>query len=205
MGDPFGERASSASTLMDSAISQVTRLVQRWVEGDREALDQILPIVYDRLRQLAHQRLRRGGGGGSLNTSELVHEVYLKLVDAPSVSLRDRSHFLALASQVMRNLLVDHARARQAQKRGGPQRIIELQEDMWVSEETADLVADLDEALRRLEILNARQSRILEHRYFGGLSLEETAEALGVSLATVKRELRSARAWLTIELQHDSR
>ena len=188
---------------MDSAPSKVTSLIQRWAGGDREALDQVLPIVYDRLCQLARQRLRRSSSG-SLNTSELVHELYLKLVDAPSVNLHDRSHFLALASQVMRNLLVDHARARQAQKRGGSQPTIELQEEMWVSEETLEAVTDLDTALLRLAAFEQRQSRILELRYFGGLSLEEIAVALGISLATVKRDLRLARAWLAMELQHDA-
>lgn len=184
-----------------AAPSQITRLLQRWGEGDREALDQIMPIVYERLRQLAHQRLRSAPGEASLNTTGVVHEVYLKLVDAPRVSLRDRSHFLAFASRVMRNLLVDHARARRAAKRGGGQAPVEVESALWLPEEQAEAVAELDEALARLEALDERQSRILELRYFGGLSLEETAQALGISLATVKRELRSARAWLALELR----
>jgi RNA polymerase sigma factor (TIGR02999 family) len=187
--------------MMEAAPSQITRLLQRWVEGDREALDQIMPIVYERLRQLAHLRLRSAPGEASLNTTGLVHEVYLKLVDAPRVSLRDRSHFLALASRVMRNLLVDHARARRASKRGGGQAPVELEPALWLPDEKAETVTELDCALKRLEALDERQSRILELRYFGGLSLEETAKALGISLATVKRELRSARAWLALELR----
>ncbi|CAN5786111.1 sigma-70 family RNA polymerase sigma factor [soil metagenome] len=186
--------------MIETAPSQITRLLQRWAEGDREALDRITPLVYERLHQLARHRLRSAPAGASLNTTELVHEVYLKLVDAPRVSLRDRSHFLALASRVMRNLLVDHSRARRAAKRGGGHTRVDLEPAFWISEEKADAVTELDEALRRLEALDDRQGRILELRYFGGLSLEETADGLGVSLATVKRELRSARAWLALEL-----
>jgi len=187
--------------MIDAAPSQLTGLLQRWVEGDRAALDRILPIVYERLHQIAHQRLRSAPSGASLNTTALVHEAYLKLVDAPRVSVRDRSHFLALASRVMRNLLVDHARARKAAKRGGDRTAVEVEHAPWLPEEKAEVVTELDGALRRLEALDERQSRILELRYFGGLSLEETAGALGVSLATVKRELRSARAWLALELR----
>jgi RNA polymerase sigma-70 factor, ECF subfamily len=124
----------------------------------------------------------------------------LKLVETPQATLRDRGHFLSLASRVMRHLLVDHARARTAAKRGGGFSPVELEDAIWIPEETLDSVTELDEALKRLEALDPRQSQILEQRYFGGLSLEETAEALGVSLATVKRELRSARAWLALEL-----
>lgn len=182
-----------------SASSDVSRLLQRWGEGDREALDQILPILYDRLRQIARQRLRSAPGDASLNTTGLVHEAYVKLVDAPRATVRDRSQFLALASRVMRNLLVDHARARTAAKRGGGWKPVQM-EPGWLPDEKAEAVAELDRALIRLEALDARQSRLLELRYFGGLSLEETAEALEISLATVKRELRSARAWLAIEL-----
>ena len=180
--------------------SQITRLLHRWGEGDPEAFDQLIPLVYDRLRHLAHQRLRNEPGARSLNTTGLVHEAYLKLVDSPQASLRDRGHFLSLASRVMRHLLVDNARARAAAKRGGGAYPVELDEALLVPEETLDAVEELDEALKRLEALDPRQSQILEQRYFGGLSLEETAEALGVSLATVKRELRSARAWLAVEL-----
>jgi RNA polymerase sigma factor (TIGR02999 family) len=138
-----------------------------------------------------------------LNTTGLVHEAYMKLVEIPERSPGDRAQFLALASRVMRNLLVDHARARVAAKRGGGLAPLELEEAFWIPEETLDSAEELDEALRRLEALDPRQSQILEQRYFGGLSLEETAEALGVSLATVKRELRSARAWLALQLGGD--
>ena len=182
------------------APSQITGLLRRWAEGDASAFDQLVPIVYDRLRQLARQRLR-SDPRATLDTTGLVHEVYLRLADGPHLTLRDRGHFLALASRAMRNLLADHARARGAAKRGGGVVALSLVDEVaWMSEDDLNAVTALDDALSRLEALDLRQSRIVEQRYFGGLSLEETALALGVSLATVKRELRSARAWLAAEL-----
>ena len=189
---------------MRSVSSEITGLIARWVGGDAEALNQVMPFVYERLREIAHQRLRHLPPGASLNTTELVHEAYVKLARAGHVNVRDRSHFLALASRVMRNLLVDQARARQAMKRSGGQAPVELASALPISDEKLDVVTALDDALRRLEEWDPRQSRILEQRYFGGLSLEETAAALGVSLATVKRELRSARAWLSVQIRDDS-
>jgi RNA polymerase sigma factor (TIGR02999 family) len=135
-----------------------------------------------------------------LNTTALVHEAYFKLVDLRRARFRDRAHFLAMASRVMRRLLIDHARARHAARRGGGAGAVELTEALSVSDSQADALTELDAALRRLEQVDARQSAILEQRFFGGLSLEETAEAVGVSLATVKRDLRFARAWLAAEL-----
>ncbi len=186
---------------MASASFEITGLLQRWGAGDPQALDQLIPLVYDRLRQLAHERLRAEGPDCSLNTTGLVHEAYLRLVDSPGPTVRDRSHFLALSSRVMRHLLIDHARARQAAKRGGGLPSPELEPLLRIPQRELDAFTDLDEALERLEKMDERQSRILEQRYFGGLSLEETASALDVSLATVKRELRSARAWLANELR----
>jgi len=182
--------------------TDVTDLLRRWGEGDAEALDQLFPLMYDRMRQLAHQRLRTEPDG-SLNTTALVHEAYLKLVDSPRVDLRDRGHFLGLASRVMRHLLVDRARARRAVKRGLGEIPLPLDDAAWLADDGAEAVAELDEALQRLEAIDERRARILEQRYFGGLTLEETAEALDVSLATVKRELRSARAWLALELKRE--
>jgi RNA polymerase sigma factor (TIGR02999 family) len=185
---------------MPSAPSEVTRLLKRWSAGDQHARDQLIPLVYDQLRRLAHQRLGRAPRERTLSTTALVHETYLRLVEAPQVDLPDRAHFLALASRIMRNLLVDRARARSAAKRGGGRTPLELNESLWVSDENLDAVTELDEALTRLEALSPRQGQLLEHRYFGGLSLEESAVALSVSPATAKRELRSARAWLALEL-----
>jgi RNA polymerase sigma factor (TIGR02999 family) len=185
-----------------SAGPDVNVLIQRWGSGDSQAFDELIPIVYEHLRQVAHQRLRNEHGERTLNTTGLVHEAYLQLADSPAATVRDRNQFLALASHVMRNLLVDRARARNAEKRGGGVQLLPLEEGLHVRVDL-DAVAELDEALRKLESLDPRQGRIMELRYFGGLSLEETAEALGLSLATVKRELRSARAWLAAQLQAD--
>jgi len=186
---------------MSSAPLEVTRLLQRWTAGDVHARDQLIPLVYDRLRQLAHWRLRSAPGEDSLNTTGLVHEAYIRLVDAPRVELPDRAHFLALASQIMRNLLVDRARARATTKRGGGNAPVELEEMLWISDDNLDSVTELHDALTRLEAVSPRQSELLQQRYFGGLTLEESAAALGVSPATAKRELRSARAWLALELK----
>jgi RNA polymerase sigma-70 factor, ECF subfamily len=182
---------------------EITELLRRWGEGDAAALNQLMPLVYERMHELAHRRRRREPDA-SLNTTALVHEAYLRLVDAPRISVRDRGHFLALASRVMRHLLVDQARARKTAKRGGGAIAVPLDEAIWVDDADLDVIAGLESALGQLEAVDARQAQILELRYFGGLSLEETAGALDVSLATVKRELRSARAWLAATLTRES-
>jgi RNA polymerase sigma factor (TIGR02999 family) len=167
---------------------------------EKETLDQLVPVVYAQLRTLAHQRLRKAVNERSLNTTGLVHEAYLRLIDAGSAGFKDRDHFLAFASRVMRSVLVDNARKRTAAKRGSGAALGELHEENWVTEVDNDRVTELDEALTRLERLDDRQARMVEQRYFGGLSLEEIATTMNVSLATVKRDLRSARAWLGAEL-----
>jgi RNA polymerase sigma factor (TIGR02999 family) len=184
-----------------SSGSDVTQLLRRWSEGHEEALNDLVPLMYAELRQLAHQRLRREHANRSLNTTGLVHEAYLKLIDLRRARFRDRAHFLAMASRLMRRLLVDQARARCAAKRGGGAEPAQLDESLWLSEPQADALADLDEALQRLEAMDPRQGQIVEQRYFGGLALDEIAHAQGISLSTVKRELRFARAWLSAELQ----
>ena len=181
--------------------SDVTGLLRQWSAGDEGARDQLIPLVYERLRELAHRQLRGERRETSLNTTGLVHEAYIRLVDAPHLNLPNRAHFLALASEVMRNLLVDRARARMAAKRGGGQASLELNETLLVVDDHLDSVTDLDEALVRLGAISQRQALLLQHRYFGGLSLEESAAAVGTSLATAKRELRSAKAWLALELR----
>jgi RNA polymerase sigma factor (TIGR02999 family) len=188
---------------MDASSPEITTLLQQWSEGDRQSLDRLTPLVYEHLRRLAHQRLRREDSDLTLNTTALVHEVYLKLVDLRRVRFRDRAHFLSMASRLMLRLLVDHARSRKAAKRGGGAAMLELEEVLLISDGQVETVAALDEALKRLEQVDERQSQVLEHRYFGGLSLEKTAEVVGVSLATVKRDLRFARAWLAAELGHE--
>ena len=189
---------------MAAASSEVTGLLRLWSAGDESARDRLIPLVYDRLRALAHRRLGATPVENSLNTTELVHEAYIRLVDARRVDLPDRAHFLALASEIMRNLLVDRARARFAAKRGGGVRPLDLDEFEWISDESLESVAALDDALKRLERLSPRQGHLVQHRYFGGLTLEESATAIGVSLATAKRELRAARAWLALDLNGES-
>lgn len=179
----------------------VTELLRQWSDGEREALNDIVPILYAELRQIAHDRLRREHAERSLNTTGLVHEAYLKLIDLRRAQFRDRSHFLAMAARVMRRLLVDQSRARRAAKRGGGAPVVPLDESIWLSEPQAEALADLDDALRRLEAIDPRQGEIVVQRYFGGLQLAEIAEAQGISLATVKRELRFGHAWLSAELR----
>lgn len=173
---------------------------QRWGAGEKEGLDEVVPALYEQLHALAHQRLRGAPGEQSLNTTGLVHEAYLRLVESAGTSFQNRDHFLAIASRVMRNVLVDNARARTAVKRGGGAALDELHEETWIADVDLDRVTELDEALTRLEQLDERQARMVEQRYFGGLTLEEIAAAMDLSLATVKRDLRFARAWLAAEL-----
>lgn len=178
----------------------ITGMLRRWGPGEKESLDRIVPALYVHLRSLAHRRLAGAPGERSLNTTGLVHEAYLRLVESAGASFHDRDHFLAIASRVMRNVLVDNARTRTAAKRGGGAALDELHEETWVADVDLDRVTELDEALSRLEQLDERQALMIEQRYFGGLTLEEIAAAMNLSLATVKRDLRSARAWLAAEL-----
>lgn len=182
---------------MDQA--EITDLLRRWSAGDEEVIHELMPAVYASLRTLAHQRLRGTPHEHSLNTTGLVHEAYLRFVGSAAAP-SSRDHFLALASRVMRSVLVDRARARTATKRGGGAALAELDEATWVGDVDLDRVSELHEALTRLEQLDERQARMIEQRYFGGLSLEEIARVMDLSLATVKRDLRSARAWLASEL-----
>ncbi len=192
---------------MDTTAGDVTILLREWGAGSRDALDRLVPIVYDHLRSAAHARLRNEQAR-SLITTELVHEAWLRLADLHTARFRDRAHFLAMAARVMRRLLVEHARARRALKRGAGAILVTLDDALLevplVSDDEAELVSALDAAFAQLEQLDERQARILEQRYFGGLSLEETAEAAGISLATVKRELRFGRAWLATVLNAQS-
>ena len=179
----------------------VTQLLLDWSRGDQSSLDKLLPVVYQELRRLAQHYLRQERPDHTLQATALVHEAYLKLIGAQSVEWQNRAHFFAVAAQVMRRVLVDMARQRRAQKRGGGLKV-PLDEALGLPGEEGgvDLVG-LDEALDRLAEVDPQQSRIIELRYFGGLSVEETAEALGVSPRTVKREWRVARAWLKREVQ----
>ena len=187
--------------MAEPAPQVVTQLLQEWSRGDQTALDKLIPIVYDELRRQAANYMRRERPGQSLQTTALVHEAYLRLVDQRAVDWQNRNHFFAIAAQVMRRVLVDHARQHQAVKRGGIDLKLLPLDDAEASRdaEDIDLVA-LDQALERLALLDEQQSRVVELRFFSGLSVEETAEVLNVSSRTVKREWRAAKAWLLREL-----
>ena len=186
-----------------SPSADITQMLLRWREGDREALDRVLPLVYDELRRLARARLRGEREGHTLNTTGLVHEAYLRLVDVNHVEWRDRTHFLAMASRVMRRVLIDYANQRNAGKRGGGGQRVELGEDLAGPEIDLDSLLELNDALQRLEAVSPRQAKAVELRFFGGLTLEEAAEVLGTSAPTVMRDLRFAQAWLARELRRD--
>jgi RNA polymerase sigma factor (TIGR02999 family) len=186
------------------ARSGVTRLLIQLREGDQAAWDRLLPLVYEELRRIAHNQLRSQDKGHTLNTTALVHETYLKLVDQNSVTVRDRAHFFCLSARAMRHVLIDHARKRSTAKRGGGWRQLPLDDAEIPVEETADILLALDEALTRLSGLNDRMSRVVECRFFGGMTEQETAEALGVTDRTVRREWTKARLWLYSELQEKS-
>ena len=183
---------------MTKQPSSATVLLLRWKSGDRDAVDELLPLVYDELRRLANAYLHRERGGHTLQSTALVHEAYLRLIDQ-SVDWQSRSHFFGIAAQMMRRILVDHARARNAAKRGAGLKVT-LDERMAVADARDLDVIALDSALARLSAQDEGQAKIVEMRFFAGLSIEETAEALGISPATVKRDWTMAKAWLMREL-----
>ena len=178
----------------------VTALLHEWGRGDRGALDRLMPVIYDELRHQAARYLRQERPGHTLQTTALIHEAYLRLVDQKNVSWQNRAHFFAIAAQLMRRILVDHARQRQAAKRGGAALRLTLDEAMALSEEPDVNLVALDEALNRLAVIDPQQSRVVELRFFSGLSVEETAEALRISPRTVKRDWNVAKAWLRREI-----
>jgi RNA polymerase sigma factor (TIGR02999 family) len=178
----------------------VTQLLEQASAGDAEAFDDLLGIVYEEMRQMAHRQLLGERKGHTLNTTALVHEAYLKLVKLDRIQWKNRAQFFAIAAQAMRRVLVNYAVKRNAQKRGGGQPDVPLDDVVLMSEKRADAILALDEALKRLAALHDRQHRVVECRFFGGLSIQETADVLGVSPATVKRDWSMARAWLNREL-----
>lgn len=187
---------------MTIATSQVTVLLRKWSEGDNSALEQLTPLVYDELHRLAHRHMRRESAGHVLQTSALINEAYLRLVDQPRIEWESRAHFFGIAARLMRRILVDDARKRNSAKRGGSLIQVPLdQVDNLVQQQAANVVA-VDEALQRLEAIDARQSQIVELRFFAGLSIDETAELLKVSPGTVMRDWTFARAWLKSEMKH---
>ena len=180
---------------------EVTRLLLAWNEGDASAVERLMPLVYAELRTIAERHFRRERAGHTLQPTAVVHEAYFRLVDQTRVTWKNRGHFFAVASQAMRRILVDHARARETDKRGGRGRRVTLDVGVLSPEpiEDMDFIA-LDEALTRLKSLDGAQAQIVELRFFGGLSIDETAQVLDTSASSVKREFRSAKAWLFREL-----
>jgi RNA polymerase sigma factor (TIGR02999 family) len=179
----------------------VTQMLREWSDGDQAVLENLMPLVYDELRRLASRSLRKERPGHTLQTTALIHEAYLKLVNQRDAKWQNRSHFFAIASQAMRRILVDYARERHREKRGGSAENLPIEEAAFVAsqEKSVDLVA-LDEALTRLAKFDERQAKVVELRYFSGLDIDETAEVLGISNATVRRDWNIAKAWLKQEI-----
>lgn len=184
----------------NKSLHDITAMLAAWNKGNMDALDRLMDLVYPELRRIAHQNLKRGGAGTSIESAALANEAYLKLVGAGGIRCENRAHFLALCSQIMRRILVDHARRRGFAKRGGNALRVPLDEILLAAQARGVEVLALDEALEALALIDKRKSRVVELRYFGGLSIEETAEVLEVSMDTVKRDFRMARAWLLAKL-----
>lgn len=185
---------------MQSTSDEITEQLRRWSEGDRRAFDLLMPVVYKELRKLAGSYLRNERTGHTLQPTALIHEAYLRLVKQDFPRWQSRKHFYGVAAQLMRQILVEHARARRADKRGGGERNLSLDEALTFSHDKADELVALDDALRSLARLDERKVRIIELRYFGGLSLVETSETLDISIPTIVREARLAQAWLLREM-----
>lgn len=184
---------------------EVSQLLRNWSAGDRQALDKLIPLVYQELRGLAHHYMRQERVGHTLQTTALINEAYMRLADYKRMRWQTRAHFFAVAAQVIRRILVEHARSRKYAKRGGGAQRVSLEEVAIVSRDRSAEVIAVDEALTELEAWDSRKCKIVELRFFGGLSIEETAEALKISTTTVEREWRSAKAWLYREISEGGR
>jgi len=190
---------------MTPSPKSITQLLIEWRDGDEKALDRLMPLVYDELNRLAHRYMRRERPGHSFQTNDLVNEAYLRLVDHKGMRWQNRAHFYGVAAQAMRRILVDRARARASVKRGGRIQLVDLEQaDTAPDKQAADLVA-LDDALTELAGIDLRKAKIVEMRYFGGMSVDETAEALDVSAVTVMRDWSTAKAWLLRALSCESK
>jgi RNA polymerase sigma-70 factor, ECF subfamily len=185
---------------MTENSTDLTQYLQNWRDGNASAIDEILPLVYNELRQIARRYRAREHGEHTFQTTEIINEAYLKLVDQSATDWQNRSHFFAVASRVMRNLLVDYARSKNYQKRGSGAEKVSFDDVVLFTNEPDEKILALDEALKNLTEFDERKSKIVELRYFGGLSALETAEVLGVSEITVKREWLKAKAWLYNEI-----
>ena len=182
--------------MLPASSTQVTQLLARWSDGDTGAREALIPLVYDELRRVARSALSRQRSGHTLGSTALVHEAYIRLVGRSSVRFENRAHFFAVASHLMRRILVDHARKHNAVKRGGENLTLVLDDEVALPEKREVDLSALDDALTLLATLDARQANIVEMRFFGGLSIDETSHVLGISSATVKREWATARTWL---------
>jgi RNA polymerase sigma factor (TIGR02999 family) len=178
----------------------ITRILGRMGDGDHEAISELMPVVYDELRRIARIQLGKSARNSTIQTTVLVHEAFLKLAGSKNLQVADRMHFFAVAATVMRQVLVDHARSRGAAKRGGDWERVDFESAVLDVEAQADLIVEIDDALTKLSELNARLTRVVECRFFAGLSVEETAQALDVTARTVHRDWVKARAWLHTEL-----
>jgi RNA polymerase sigma factor (TIGR02999 family) len=188
--------SGEGAILSDQVNQDVTALLAKWSGGDNAALEELMPLVYGELKRLAGSYLRRERPDHTLQSAALVNEAFLRLVDQSKVRWQNKSHFFGIAAQMMRRILVDHARGHKAAKRGAGVELLELNEAVAQAQKQSIDLLGLDEALDTLEKMDPQQSRIIELRFFGGLSIEETAEVLGISPATVKRDFAAARAWL---------
>jgi len=186
---------------MPASNNDVSELLRRWKSGDEEALDRLTPLVYDQLHQLAHQHMRGERADHTLQTSALVNEAYLRLVEHKSVDWQNRAHFFAVSAVLMRRILVDYARERKAAKRGGKFHEVTLEDELTFTKERASELVALDEAIQTLNEIYPRRSKVVELRYFGGLNNKEAAEVMQVSEATIERDWRFAKAWLYREMQ----
>jgi len=189
---------------MDAAAPDVTILLKKLTAGDNNASSELMSAVYNELRRLAASYMRRERPDHTLQATALVNEAYLKLVNQRTTDWQNRAHFYGVAAQLMRRILVDHARGRLREKRGGGQKMVSLDEPLLADERQAGALLELDEALQRLAQLDPRQSRVVELRFFGGLTVEETAKVMGVSPKTVKRDWAVARAWLYRNIKADN-
>ena len=182
---------------------EVTRLLFDLSNGNRQAVDMLMPLVYKEMHQLAHVHLRKERPDHTLNATALVHEAYIKLIDQDKITWQNRAHFFGIASQAMRRILINYANGRIAQKRGGNPAFVTFDDDKMKRDSKPEELIALDEALKKLEALNERQSKIIEHWFFVGLNHDEIAEVLNVSVPTVRRDFRLAKAWLSRELKHE--
>ncbi|MBK9216850.1 MAG: sigma-70 family RNA polymerase sigma factor [Chloracidobacterium sp.] len=179
---------------------EITLLLADWAKGDDQALEQLMPLIYDELRRMARNHMRRQPSGHTFQTTELIHEAYLKLAKQGEQNWQNRAHFFGVAASAMRHILVDYARSKSSQKRGGWQEKVTLAENARVATDHSKDIIALDDALKSLAILDGRKSRVVELKYFGGITNEEVAEVLKISTDTVKRDWRFARTWLLREL-----